>query len=220
MKTGTAIFNPVDLPGEVWRSIPDFPDYRVSNKGRIKSLARIDARGWCRKERLLTPVDAQIRLTNYEGKHLFPLGALILQAFIGPAPNDKPLARHLNDDRSNNDISNLAWGSDKDNRADALRNGRRFDSYGHLGKHHSEETKQRLRDQRLGKNTGTVITEEHKTALLAGYRLKFPEKEIPTPKPCGCGCGRLASPGKTFCKGHHIRKGKKRNFKRNASTRV
>jgi len=209
----TAILEPVDLPGEIWATVPDFPDYQVSNKGRIKTLAKIDARGWHRKERLIQAVDAEVLLTNINGRKWFALAALILRAFVGPPSPGQYLTRHLDDDRSNNELSNLAWGNDKENREDAIRNGRSFASYGRLGKHLSEETKQRLREQRLGKKTGMVMSEEHKAAIWAGYRAKFPEKEPPIAKPCGCGCGKLASPGKTFCKGHRMRTGKKRNFK-------
>lgn len=46
---------------------------------------------------------------------------LIAQAFI-PNENDYPIVRHLDDDPSNNEIENLAWGTQKDNHADSVRN--------------------------------------------------------------------------------------------------
>ena len=45
------------------------------------------------------------------------------KAFI-PNPNNLPLVRHLNDDKLDNRLENLAWGTWSDNMADALRNGR------------------------------------------------------------------------------------------------
>lgn len=47
---------------------------------------------------------------------------LIAKAFIDN-PNNYPIVRHLNDDPSNNDIENLAWGTQKDNHDDAVLNG-------------------------------------------------------------------------------------------------
>lgn len=47
---------------------------------------------------------------------------LIAQAFI-PNENNYSIVRHLDDDPSNNEIENLAWGTQKDNHADAVRNG-------------------------------------------------------------------------------------------------
>lgn len=50
---------------------------------------------------------------------------LIAKAFI-PNPNNLPIVRHLDDCPENNEISNLAWGTQKDNIMDAKRNGRTF----------------------------------------------------------------------------------------------
>jgi len=46
---------------------------------------------------------------------------LVLEAFIGPRP-DGAFARHLDDNPSNNRLDNLAWGTRKENVADAIRN--------------------------------------------------------------------------------------------------
>lgn len=50
---------------------------------------------------------------------------LIAKAFI-PNPNNYPLVRHLDDEKDNNEIGNLAWGTQSDNLRDALENGRTF----------------------------------------------------------------------------------------------
>jgi hypothetical protein len=50
--------------------------------------------------------------------------ALICRAFYGLPPLRLLEARHLNDDRSDNRIENLAWGTRKQNREDMVRNGR------------------------------------------------------------------------------------------------
>jgi hypothetical protein len=163
---------------EEWRKVPGCPwYYEVSNLGRLRSLARIDRRGWRRKSKILSPADAEFTVVNEDGtKEWHALAAMVLKAFVGPMPKDCRVARHLNDDRSDNKLENLAWGTDADNIKDALHNGRSFASYGHLGKTHSEKTKKLLRELRKGKPTGHKMTPEHKAAILAGYRKKFPEK--------------------------------------------
>ena len=47
---------------------------------------------------------------------------LLALAFI-PNPHNYPIVRHLNDDPDNNDISNLAWGTQLHNHLDAVENG-------------------------------------------------------------------------------------------------
>lgn len=41
-----------------------------------------------------------------------------------PNPFNLPMVRHIDDNSSNNDINNLAWGTDYDNKQDAKKNGR------------------------------------------------------------------------------------------------
>ncbi len=48
---------------------------------------------------------------------------LVLQAFK-PQPNDKLLSRHMDDDKSNNRLDNLKWGTHKDNGEDEVRAGK------------------------------------------------------------------------------------------------
>lgn len=47
---------------------------------------------------------------------------MVLEAFLGPCP-DGYEARHLDGNRQNNRLSNLAWGSRRDNQADRIRHG-------------------------------------------------------------------------------------------------
>ena len=49
---------------------------------------------------------------------------LVLEAFVGPRPADKPHTRHLDGDGANNRVENLRWGSVAENQADTIRHGR------------------------------------------------------------------------------------------------
>lgn len=48
------------------------------------------------------------------------------EAFLGPRP-DGLVVRHLDDDRTNNRASNLAYGTASDNQRDSVRNGTQAD---------------------------------------------------------------------------------------------
>lgn len=188
---------------EQWRKISDLPDrYEVSDWGRLRTEAYIDRRGWQRRAQIIKCSNAEIQLTTLnDERKWFALAALILTAFVGPKPTHCRLSRHLDDDRTNNNLSNLAWGTDHDNVHDALRNKRSFASRGHLGKVHSEVTKQKMSAARKGNPTGRKMTEAHKAALLSGYRTIFPTKEKQSVA-CKCGCGKLTKPGNIWLHGH------------------
>jgi hypothetical protein len=49
---------------------------------------------------------------------------IVLDAFVGPRP-DGMECRHLDDDPTNNALSNLVWGTRSENQLDAVRNGRK-----------------------------------------------------------------------------------------------
>jgi hypothetical protein len=57
-----------------------------------------------------------------EGRQ-YSLHRLMLETFVRP-PKAREVGRHLNDDRSDNRLENLAWGTYKDNADDRARNGK------------------------------------------------------------------------------------------------
>lgn len=189
-----------ELAVEIWLPVPGLPDYyQISNKGVLCSLPYVDRRGWQRQGHTHKVKNAEISLSFGGQCRCYPLGALVLRAFVGPPAPDQYLCRHLDDNRENNNLFNLDWGTDADNRADAIRNGRSFASYGRLGKPHTEATKQLLSKLKKGVPSGRKMSDKHKAAIWAGYRKKFPEKQS---QECMCGCGRMTRPGKRYLHGH------------------
>ena len=99
-----------------------YQDYSVSNDGRIFSM----------KSGELTEMNPY---KNGKGYFTVKLGhgdglysrkyphRLILEAFNGPAPEGKNIARHLNGNPADNRIENLAWGSVQDNSNDMIAHG-------------------------------------------------------------------------------------------------
>lgn len=103
---------------ERWKRVWNLPDYWVSNKERVWSSV---------KERFLdgSPVgNGYIDFTLYNNgrKHRRYLHRLMAEAFI-PNPYNYPNVRHLDDNPCNNELDNLAWGTQLDNVHDCIRNG-------------------------------------------------------------------------------------------------
>lgn len=123
---------PISMMLEVWRDVAGWPNYEVSDFGRVRRKGRKTRPGYRYKGRYITEVEPLILHTvsrdvdlHYKGqgkKH--SVAELVLTAFVGPRPADRPIARHLDDDWTNNNLENLAWGTRLDNRLDAVRNGR------------------------------------------------------------------------------------------------
>lgn len=115
-------YTPEEYMGEKWWYIDGVPGYMVSNCGRV----------WSEKSQQfikVKPMDKHGHLgvcLSVDGIQLyFYIHRLMAKAFI-PNPNNYPVVRHLDDDPHNNWIDNLAWGTQRDNAMDALKNGRTF----------------------------------------------------------------------------------------------
>lgn len=116
---------------ERWLLVPGWETfYEVSDQGRVRSLGRdgvrADGRRLIKKPRMLT---ARIDYKGYQrvtlsGARRWHVGVhqLVLLAFVGPRPDGQE-ARHLDDDKDNNSLSNLVYGTPSENRYDAVRNG-------------------------------------------------------------------------------------------------
>src|SRR5262249_27391551 len=107
--------------------------YEVSNLGRIKRLPRIVRIGNGHATYPSTKYNCEY-IRNYQrrGVRLQGRGVvqvfhntaqIVLLAWVGKSPPGKPWALHLNDDHRDNRLSNLAWGSRKENMEHAMRNG-------------------------------------------------------------------------------------------------
>jgi len=113
-----------------WRPVHGWEGlYEVSSTGQVRSLDRTTTtRAGVPKTyrgRVLTPGRNSCgRLTvllNRPGETKSKsVHRLVAEAFC---PGDGPVVRHLDDDPSNNNAWNLAWGSYSDNQRDRVRNG-------------------------------------------------------------------------------------------------
>jgi hypothetical protein len=104
---------------EQWRQVPGFPGYLVSNLGRVHS-GRTNK---CLKPQPCGSGHQRVSLRRNDKTHPRLLHRLVLLAFSGKCPEGQE-GLHWDDDPLNNKLSNLRWGTRKENRADAVRNQR------------------------------------------------------------------------------------------------
>jgi hypothetical protein len=109
------------------KQIPNFKDYLISNTGIIYSIAERANRGKPKKP----VIKSQWIRSGYKAVSLQLNGRpchryihnLLLETFVGPRPKGYQ-CRHLDSNPLNNNLSNLAWGTVKENQKDRLSVGR------------------------------------------------------------------------------------------------
>lgn len=114
---------------ELWKDIPDYEGiYQVSNTGKVRGVERIDSNSMPHKERILkailTPngyLHVHISKNNI-GKWLL-VHRLVAEAFC-EKPNGCDIVNHIDNNRENNEASNLEWTTYKGNMQHASKQGR------------------------------------------------------------------------------------------------
>lgn len=95
------------MPQEIWRDT-EYPNYQVSNLGRVYSVPRIESRGGFLSKNnngrgymtvMLSIGGKQKRVYNHR---------LVARAFI-PNPENKPEVNHKDGNKQNNCVENLEW---------------------------------------------------------------------------------------------------------------
>lgn len=113
---------------EEWREIPTHPGYEVSSLGSIRSVDRWieNSKGHRRfypgKVLKLSKQPSGYRFLGGRGVNFLALHRAVADAFI-PNPGGLPIVRHLDDNKANNRVENLAWGTYSDNSFDNVLNG-------------------------------------------------------------------------------------------------
>ena len=114
---------------EEWRPVVGFEGlYEVSPSGRVRGLPRLDARGrnWPGKvleERRDKDGYLKVTLHRDARRHERRVHRLVLEAFVGPSPPNKPWALHGPNGITDNTPGNLYWGSPTRNTLDRKRDG-------------------------------------------------------------------------------------------------
>lgn len=113
---------------EKWRTIKDFPDYAVSNYGRIKRITKHN----CNRYKNSLPT---LKTHKQQGYNVVTLmrrdgtwtpkrvARLVCEAFNGAPPFERAQAAHLDGNRSNDIADNLQWKTSKQNNNDKWTHG-------------------------------------------------------------------------------------------------
>lgn len=113
---------------EEWLEIRGYEGfYEVSNQGRVRSVDRIDSRGWQRRGRVLR---LWLNACGYRSVNLCKGGnqrtrmvhQLVLEAFVGPRPEGWDSC-HNDGDLANNSLANLRYDTKSGNMRDKVRHG-------------------------------------------------------------------------------------------------
>lgn len=109
-------------------NITDFPGYHVTKDGKVYSCliqGGSNERGpWVLRKTYITKKGHErIVLHNSTGLHSTLVSRLVAMAYI-PNPKNLPVVMHLDDKGSNNTVTNLKWGTYKENTRDSISKGR------------------------------------------------------------------------------------------------
>lgn len=121
-----------NMSKEIWKTIPGFSAYEVSDAGRHRRTRRVRTSG----PRVLAGClgssgYVETSLVRDDGKSVGErLHRLVLLAFVGPSGPGQH-SRHLNGNSADNRLENLCWGSAKENAADKKRHGRQPSGMNH-----------------------------------------------------------------------------------------
>ena len=101
---------------EVWKDIENYPNYQVSNFGRVKSKERISSCCYNSTRKIKEKILKQnLEKNGYKtvclfdnGKHTKRVHKLVAQSFI-KNENNYPCINHIDGNKQNNNVGNLEW---------------------------------------------------------------------------------------------------------------
>lgn len=101
-----------------WCHLEEIPDSYISDKGEVWSdrMNRYRKHGAIKSKKKRYPIIGTYRKGNFLIHHL-------LGKYFISNPKQHPIVRHLNDNSEDFSLSNLAWGTQRDNVQDSIRNG-------------------------------------------------------------------------------------------------
>lgn len=103
----------------IWKEIDNFPDYQVSDTGEVRStkywgqFKRKNSEGLLQQR---TYKSGYKYVNLYKEGHMYSvkIHRLVAHAFL-PNPNNLPQVNHKDENKSNNDVTNLEWCTAKHN---------------------------------------------------------------------------------------------------------
>jgi len=165
----------MDQLPEVWKVVPGFENYSVSNCGRV----RRDVKTWSHEPKILKPFTIS---GGYQQIHLFCGGVrkafrvhrLVLALFDRP-PQEGEEGNHKDGDKSKNGISNLEWVFPNGNMKHAYDSGlhsRQVGDKSHFAKLSLQQVREIRDKMSVGVLTCISIANEYGVCRSTVYRIR------------------------------------------------
>ena len=107
---------------EIWKDIPDYNGYQISNLGNIKNDYIWTGSMYIYKPHTLKPhIDRKGYATIHLKNKTYKIHRLVALIFI-PNPDNLPQVNHIDGNKQNNKVENLEWCSCKQNITHAIIN--------------------------------------------------------------------------------------------------
>lgn len=150
---------------ETWKVIPGFESYMASDMGRVRKIRR----------KPLTPVKTQYgyhqcTICHNGQRYTRFIHRLVAAAFIGPQPTPEHDVLHWDGGRTNNSLSNLRWGTPKENNQDQERHGVRIKGETHP---HAKLNDTLVREMRRRFKDGEQIMSIWRSNPVVNYRVTW-----------------------------------------------
>lgn len=171
------------IVAEVWRACPGFPEYSVSNRGRVRrevdshatKAGRIIKCCPCKNGYLYASLHRSGKRRNCLVHRLVAL------AFLGDPPDGKPQVNHKNACKADNRIENLEWASPQDDGAHRVQMGlsRKGESHGlaKLSDESVRELRRRIHDGESSESLALELGVSKAAISLALNRLTWKHVE-------------------------------------------
>jgi hypothetical protein len=160
---------------ELWKDIKGYEGmYQVSNYGNVRSLDRYDSIGRFKTGTILSEGDngngyKNVQLYKDGQGRMYYVHRLVAEAFI-PNPDNLPQVNHMDEDKSNNCVTNLEWCTNEYNSNYGNHNLKL--SLAHKGKVLSEEHK-----KNIGKASKALWQDENYRAKVLASKEGFTHTE-------------------------------------------